>query len=111
MLRIITFGETVNGKKAQLIDNDLKFLSVTLEEGKNEIVFEYFTPYVKYMAVGVVGGLIGLLVVAFVVKKTKIVDWTAPVGAWTGIALATAIVAVFMLYPSVACLIKFMKFI
>lgn len=102
---------TVNGKKAELIDNDLKFLSVTLEEGENEVVFEYSTPYVKYMAVGVGGALIGLLAVAFVVKKTKLVDWASPVVAWTGIALATAIVAVFMLYPSVACLIKFMKFV
>ena len=102
---------TVNGKKAELIDNDLKFLSVTLEGGENEVVFEYSTPYVKYMVVGVAGAVMGLLVVAFVVKKTKIVDWTAPVVAWTGIILATAIVAVFMLYPSVACLIKFMKFV
>ena len=94
-----------------MIDNDLKFLSVTLEEGENEVVFAYSTPYVKYMVVGAAGAFIGLLVVAFVVKKTKLVDWAAPVIAWAGIALATAIVAVFMLYPSVACLIKFMKFV
>ena len=97
---------TVKGKKAELIDNDLKFLSVALEEGENEVVFEYKTPYVKYMVIGVVGALLGLLAVAFVVKKTKIVDWVAPVVAWAGIALATVVVAVFMLYPTAACLIK-----
>ena len=102
---------TVNGKKAELIDNDLKFLSVTLEEGENEVVFEYSTPYVKYMVLGVGGAIVGLLAVAFVLKKTKLVDWVSPVVAWVGIALATVVVAVFMLYPSVACVIKFMKFV
>ena len=97
---------TVNGKKAELIDNDLKFLSVALEEGENEIVFEYSTPYVKYIVIGVAGALVGLLVVAFVVKKTKIVDWVSPVVAWAGISLATVVVAVLMLYPTVAFLIK-----
>ena len=100
---------TVNGKKAELIDNDLKFLSVALEEGDNVVVFAYKTPYVKYMAVGAGAALIGLLAVAFVMK-TKIVEWASPVVAWAGIALATALVAFFMLYPVVVALIKLIHF-
>ena len=100
---------TVNGKKAELIDNDLKFLSVALEEGDNEVVFEYKTPYVKYMAVGAGVALIVLLAVAFVMK-TKIVEWASPVVAWAGIGLATALVAFFMLYPTVVALIKLIHF-
>lgn len=97
---------TVNGKKVDLVENDLKFLCVELDEGKNDIVFTYKTPYVKYMAVGVIGGIVGLCAVAFVIKKTKLVDWASPVIAWTAIGLATALVAFFMLYPTVAHIIK-----
>ncbi len=100
---------TVNGEQAELIDNDLKFLSVTLQEGDNEVVFEYSTPYVKYIVIGASIALIGLIALAFVMK-TKFVEWVSPLVAWAGIILATVLVAVFMLYPSVACLIKFMKF-
>jgi hypothetical protein len=61
------------------------------------------------MAVGAGVALIGLLVVAFVMK-TKIVEWASPVVAWAGIALATALVAFFMLYPIVVALIKLIHF-
>ncbi len=102
---------SINGESAKLIDNDLKFLSVALREGKNEVVFSYQSPYVKYMAVGGGVALIGLLVLAFIIKKTKWLERLAPVIAWTGILLGVAVVALFMLYPSVACLIKWIKII
>ena len=91
---------TVNGKKAELVDNDLKFLLVDLEEGENEVVFTYTSPYIKYMAVGVLTAIVLLVAVAFVVTKTKLVEKLAPVISWAGILLAVGVVAFFMLFPS-----------
>ena len=91
---------TVNGKKAELVDNDLKFLLVDLEEGENEVVFTYSSPYIKYMAVGALVGTALLVAVAFVVTKTKLVEKLAPIISWAGILLAVGVVAFFMLFPS-----------
>lgn len=97
---------TINGKKTELVDNDLKFLCVDLEEGENEVVFTYSSPYIKYMAAGVVAGAVLLVAVAFVVKKTKLVEGIAPVITWMGIAIALAVVAFFMIYPTGVFLAK-----
>lgn len=97
---------TVNGKKAELEENDLKFLAVELEEGDNEVVFTYSSPYVKYMALGAGGGLVALCAVAVVLKKTRLMEVCAPVIAWAGIGIATAVLAFFMLYPTCAFLVK-----
>lgn len=97
---------TVNGKKAELIDNDLKFLSVALEEGENEVVFTYSSPYVTYMACGVGVALIALLAVAFVLKKTKLMDLLAKYLSGAGIALAIAVTAFFMIFPTCVFIIK-----
>ncbi len=97
---------TVNGRKASLVDNDLKFLAVDLDEGENVVVFTYSSPYVKYMALGVVGGLVGLCAVAFVLKKTHLLDICAPVVSWAGITLAAAVTAFFMLFPTCAFIVK-----
>lgn len=97
---------TVNGKEVELIDNDLKFLSVALEEGDNVVEFVYKTPYVKYMGVGVIGAILGLLFVALIVMKTKLVEWSAPVIAWSAVILSIALIAFFMLYPTAAWLVK-----
>ena len=103
---------TVNGKQAKLVDNDLKFLSVALEEGENEVVFTYSSPYVKYVWIGAGAAIVALCVVAFVTQKTKLVDKCAPVIAWTGITLAVVVVGIFMVYPtgaSIAKLIELLK--
>ena len=97
---------TINGKEAKLEDNDLKFLAVELEDGYNEVVFTYSSPYVKYMFLGAGGGLVALCAVAVVLKKTKLLDVCAPVIAWAGIGLGAAILAFFMLYPTCAFLVK-----
>lgn len=91
---------TVNGKEAQLIENDLKFLSVALEEGENVVVFKYSSPYPKCVAIGVGLSVVSLFAVAFVLKKTKIVDKCAPVVAWVGVGVAIVVVAFFMVYPT-----------
>ncbi len=91
---------TVNGREVELIDNDLNFLLVALEEGENEVVFTYSTPYTKHAGVGLLVAVAALLVVALLVKKTKVVDAIAPVISWIGLVVATAVVAFFMLYPT-----------
>lgn len=92
---------TINGKRAELIDNDLHFLFVKLEEGQNVVHFVYHSPYVKYFAIGIAGAVVGLLVVALLVKKTKLIERSASVIAWAGIALAGIVVAFFMVFPTV----------
>lgn len=99
----------VNGKAAALVDNDLKFLCVALEEGENEVEFVYRSPYINYVALGVAAAVVGLLAVALVVKKTKLVEWTSPVIAWASIGLAAVLVAFFMLFPSIVWLVKIIK--
>ena len=103
------YSVTVNGKKAELIDNDLKFLSVALEEGENEVVFTYSSPYVKFVWIGAGAAIFALCAVAFVTKKTKLVDKCAPVIAWTGIGLAVVVVGVFMVYPTGALVAKLIE--
>lgn len=91
---------TVNGKKAELVDNDLNFLMVELEEGENVVHFTYASPYVKYSGASLIAALMAAAVVILLLKKTKIFDKCAPVIAWTGIALGVALVAFFMIYPT-----------
>ena len=91
---------TVNGKPAELIENDLHFLSVALEEGENVVEFTYTSPYVERTGIGVVLAIIGLLVVAFIVQETKLVQTLSPLIAFAGIVLALALVGFFMVYPT-----------
>ena len=103
------YSVTVNGKKAALIENDLKFLSVALEEGENEVVFTYASPYVKYIWIGAGGAIAALCAAAFVVSKTKLMDKCEAVIAWTGVGLAVVVVAVFMVYPTGASIAKWIE--
>ena len=100
------YTATVNGKSATLVENDLKLISVELEAGENVVEFVYSSPYAKYMAIGTVAAVLGLCVVAFVLKKTKLFTWSAPVISWAGIALSVGVMAFFMLYPTVVWLTK-----
>ncbi len=100
------YSVTVNGKKAQLVDNDLKFLLVELKKGENKVVFTYTSPYGKYAAIGAFVAIVALLAVAFIVKRTKIMEYVSPVIAWTGISLALVVIAFFMLYPTGVFLAK-----
>ena len=91
---------TVNGKKAALVENDLNFLMVELEQGENVVHFSYDSPYVKYAGVGLLAALVIVAGAILLLKKTKILDKCAPVIAWTGIVLGVALVAFFMIYPT-----------
>lgn len=103
------YSVTVNGKKAKLIDNDLKFLSVALEEGENVVEFTYSSPYVKYAGVGLVFAVLVLGLIALAVLKTRIVKIISPVISWAGVILAAGVVAFFMLYPTGVCLTKLIE--
>ena len=100
---------TVNGKKAELIDNDLRFLSVELEEGENEVVFSYSSPYVAYAGVGCALAVVGLLIVAFVVRKERLTARISPVIAWAGVGLAIGVTAFFMAFPTGVWLYKLLR--
>ncbi len=96
----------VNGKRAQLEDNAVHFLLVDLEQGENTVEFIYKSPYITYMLISTAVAVVGLVAVAFVEKKTKLIEKCAPVISWLGIALATAVTAFFMLYPTVVAIVK-----
>ncbi len=104
------YSVTVNGKDAELIDNDLKLLMVRLEEGDNEVTFTYSSPYGKYALFGVAMGIVLLCAVALVLAKTKLVDKLAPVISWAGIALAVGVVGFFMIFPTGVFLAKLIEF-
>jgi amino acid permease len=101
----------VNGKKAKLIENDLCFIQVALEEGDNEITLEYSSPYKKHVLLGVAGGIIALCLVAVIVRKTKVMDKCAPVISWAGIALGVGLVVFFMIFPTGVAISKVIELI
>ena len=102
---------TVNGKKAELIDNDLKFLSVELEKGENVVEFAYSSPYVKYAGIGLIFAMLGLAAIALLVLKTRFVKTLSGVISWAGVMLAAGVVAFFMMYPAGVCVMKFIEWI
>ena len=99
----------VNGKERSLVDNDLKFLCVQLDEGENVVEFIYRSPHWKLMGIGIVVAIVGLCTVAFVEKKTKWVDVLSPLIAFSGVALAFAVIAFFALFPSATFVVKLVR--
>ena len=100
---------TLNGKAVELCENDLNLLCVALEDGENELVFTYKSPYVGYFWIGVAAAVVGLVGLLFIVKKTKVVESCAPVIAWAGIILAVLVVAFFMVFPTGVFLSKVLE--
>lgn len=96
----------VNGRERLLSDNDLHFLCVALDEGENTVEFVYETPYAKDMLIGLAVGAFLLVALLFVHKKTRFFEALSPVIEWAGIALATAVLAFFMLFPTVVWIVK-----
>jgi hypothetical protein len=100
------YTATVNGKPVELLDNDLKFLSVALEEGENEVVFTYSSPYIRYAAVGLGSGILAIVLLWLVMTQTKLIQHLEGVIAWVGIVIALAVVGFFMLYPTCVFTVK-----
>lgn len=97
------YSVKVNGKKAKLIDNDLNFLSVALEEGENTIEFSYRSPYGKYFWIG---SGIAVISLAFAVllgkvqgKAEKAERVVYSLLTVAGILLAVAVIGFFMIFP------------
>lgn len=101
----------VNGKETQLIDNDIHFLAVELQEGDNVVEFKYSSPYVKWIVAGTTIGLLGLFALALILKKTKIADRIAPVLSWAGIGITVVAVAFFMIFPTATGVVKLVRLI
>ena len=65
------FTATVNGHKAELIDNGLNFMLVKLDKGENEVVISYSSPYIFYMLIGIALGAAIVALVWLLTKKLK----------------------------------------
>lgn len=103
------YSVTVNGKKAELVDNDLKFLSVELEEGENVVEFTYSSPYVRYAGIGLAFAVLALALIALVVFKTRLMEVAAPVISWAAVLLSAGVVIFFMLFPTGVYLTKLIE--
>jgi len=98
----------VNGKSATLMENDLHFLCVPLEEGENTVEFVYNTPYDDYIYLSIaLCGLSVALVILFMRDKRWFEKIEKVVGV-AGIALASGVTAMFFLFPTGVFLIKLM---
>lgn len=100
------YSVTVNGRAAKLLDNDLHFLCVELNEGENVVKFTYESPYLKYAALGLAVSVVGLCAAAFVLKKTKLVEKLAPSLYGASIILTVCLVGFFMIFPCAVTLVK-----
>lgn len=94
------FEATVNGKKAEIIDNGIKFLMVKLDQGDNTVVFTYKSPYYKYIAFGVILGAVIIVALWLILKKFPNVSKALnPAVCVLAILLALGIFAFFYVYP------------
>ena len=97
---------TVNGKKAELVENDLQMLCVQLEEGENTVVFTYRSPFIAYMGIGILATIVLLCAVEFILKRTKLWQAITPIVTWAGIAVTMGVVAFYFIAPTVIWLAK-----
>ena len=105
------FIVTVNDKRIDLIQNDLKLMAVPLEKGENSVVIKYSTPYLKFAVFGLIGALLIGACIYFVTKKQKIFKAVAPVLTVMGYTLFVAVVGFFIIYPTALCLSKLIALI
>lgn len=98
----------VNGKKTEFIENDMDFMIIELEEGVNKVTIKYKSPYYKYILFGIIaGGLIVGLYMALKKKMPFVLEKAEIVIPYMAYALATALVAFFLIFPTVVFLCKF----
>ena len=96
----------VNGKEAELCDNDLQFLCVSLEEGENTVEFVYESPYGGYMLLALLLGGILLCLLGIILTDTRFFTQYSRVISLMGVCVAGALVAVFFVLPTGVCLAK-----
>ena len=90
----------VNGVETELCDNDLRFLCVALQEGENTVEFAYESPYPLYIWIGGISGILLLVLVWILVKKTEFFTKSSKVIGVLGVGLAGGVVAVFFVLPT-----------
>lgn len=98
----------VNGKKTELVENDLDFMIIPLEEGENVVTVKYESPYYKYILFGVIAG--GLIIALYFVLKKKtpfVLEKAEAVIPYMAYALAGALVLFFLVFPIFVFLYKF----
>ena len=98
----------VNGKKTELVENDLDFMVIPLEEGENVVTVKYKSPYYKYILFGVIAG--GLIIALYFVLKKKtpfVLEKAEAVIPYMAYALAGALVLFFLVFPIFVFLYKF----
>ncbi len=98
----------VNGKKTALIENDLDFMIIELEEGVNNVTIKYRSPYYKYILFGIIaGGLIVALYMALKKKMPFVLEKAEIVIPYMAYALTAALIAFFLVFPTFVFLYKF----
>ena len=100
------YSVTVNGQKAELVDNDLKFLCVKVGAGENQVEFVYESPYPVYALTGAVVAFVILVAVWFVTKKTKLFEKLEGAVFCLGIGLSVGVTAFFFLFPTGVWIVK-----
>lgn len=93
------FEVTVNDRPAKLLDNDIKFLCVALEQGENTVCFTYQSPYGKYLLLSSLFAFVALAFVAVILTRTKLFDSCEKVVGIAGVAVAAAVLLVFFVVP------------
>ena len=99
----------VNGKQVEFVENDLALMVVPLVEGENSVEIRYSSPYPKYALISLIASVLGLVLAAFVIKKTKVVEKVTPVIAWCGVGLGVAVTGFFFVFPTVVWLWKLIR--
>ncbi len=104
------FEATVNGHKAEIVDNGIKFLLVKLDKGENTVVLTYKSPYYKLIAIGIVLGAVIVFALWLVLKKfAKVGKMLEPAICVMAILLGCAVLVFFYVYPTSLFLDKLVK--
>ena len=100
----------VNGKLAQLEENELGFMLVKLDAGYNEVEIVYQSPYIKLIILGVLIALAFVGIYLLINKKFKVVFEKLQSFIYiAGISLAGLLIAFYIAMPTVVCLVKNLK--
>ncbi len=99
----------VNGKKAELIDNGLNLMLLKLDNGENEVVIRYRTPYIKYAVFGLIGALLVCGLVIFIMKNKTLKRFTDGAIYVMAIALFAIVLGFFIIFPTAVFLVKLVK--
>ena len=106
------FDITVNGKKAEFIENGLDLMLIKLDQGENVVVVDYHSPYIKLILLGVLAAAIVAVLVWLIKSKFKkaylFAEKAVPIAA---VALALLVFGFFIAYPSAVFVIKLFKLI